>query len=52
MAEPSHSRFRPHVDADPKKPRAVALIDSLISFKNNDLGAWVRGGDILIKNSG
>ncbi|XP_033890991.3 cell surface hyaluronidase [Acipenser ruthenus] len=48
----NNARFRPHVDADPKKPRAVALIDSLISFKNNDLGAWVRGGDILIKNSG
>lgn len=46
------SRFRPHQDADPEKPRVAALIDRLISFKNNDHGAWVRGGDILIQNSG
>lgn len=45
-------RFRPHQDADPEKPRVAALIDRLISFKNNDHGAWVRGGDILIQNSG
>uniref|UniRef100_A0A8B9K828 Cell migration inducing hyaluronidase 2 n=1 Tax=Astyanax mexicanus TaxID=7994 RepID=A0A8B9K828_ASTMX len=45
-------RFRPHEDSDPTKPRVAALIDTLISFKNNDLGAWIRGGDIIIQNSG
>uniref|UniRef100_A0A8C5WC76 hyaluronoglucosaminidase n=1 Tax=Leptobrachium leishanense TaxID=445787 RepID=A0A8C5WC76_9ANUR len=48
----NNARFRPHVDADPKKPRVAALIDHLIAFKNNDHGAWVRGGDIIIQNSG
>ncbi|NWY53351.1 TMEM2 hyaluronidase, partial [Chionis minor] len=48
----NNARFRPHQDADPEKPRVAALIDRLISFKNNDHGAWVRGGDILIHNSG
>ncbi|KAM8983358.1 cell surface hyaluronidase CEMIP2 isoform 1-T3 [Ara ararauna] len=48
----NNARFRPHQDADPEKPRVAALIDRLISFKNNDHGAWVRGGDILIQNSG
>ncbi|XP_010133200.1 PREDICTED: transmembrane protein 2 isoform X2 [Buceros rhinoceros silvestris] len=48
----NNARFRPHQDADPDKPRVAALIDRLISFKNNDHGAWVRGGDILIQNSG
>ncbi|KAG8432599.1 hypothetical protein GDO86_001442 [Hymenochirus boettgeri] len=46
------ARFRPHVDADPDKPRVAALIDRLVAFKNNDHGAWVRGGDIIIQNSG
>lgn len=45
-------RFRPHQNADPSRPRVAAVIDTLISFKNNDLGAWIRGGDIIIKNSG
>uniref|UniRef100_A0A8C7B5U8 hyaluronoglucosaminidase n=1 Tax=Neovison vison TaxID=452646 RepID=A0A8C7B5U8_NEOVI len=45
------ARFRPHQDADPEKPRVAALIDRLISFKNNDNGAWVRGGDIVVQNS-
>uniref|UniRef100_G3VTP3 hyaluronoglucosaminidase n=1 Tax=Sarcophilus harrisii TaxID=9305 RepID=G3VTP3_SARHA len=45
------ARFRPHQDADPEKPRVAALIDRLITFKNNDHGAWVRGGDIIIQNS-
>lgn len=45
-------RFRPHVDADPQKPRVAAVIDSLVAFKNNDHGAWVRGGDTIIHNSG
>lgn len=46
------ARFRPHQDADPQKPRIAALIDRLIAFKNNDHGAWVRGGDIVFQNSG
>ncbi|KAM9446380.1 cell surface hyaluronidase [Clarias gariepinus] len=48
----NNARFRPHLDSDPTKPRVAALIDTLISFKNNDLGAWIRGGDIIIRNSG
>lgn len=48
----NNARFRPHEDADPNRPRVSAVIDTLISFKNNDLGAWVRGGDIIIQNSG
>ncbi|KAE8633079.1 hypothetical protein XENTR_v10001771 [Xenopus tropicalis] len=46
------ARFRPHADADPDKPRVAAVIDRLVAFKNNDHGAWVRGGDIIIQNSG
>ncbi|KAM9744403.1 cell surface hyaluronidase [Menidia menidia] len=46
------ARFRPHQNADPSRPRVAAVIDNLISFKNNDLGAWIRGGDIIIQNSG
>nr|XP_043882946.1 cell surface hyaluronidase [Solea senegalensis] len=46
------ARFRPHQNADPGRPRVAAVIDTLISFKNNDLGAWIRGGDIIIQNSG
>ncbi|XP_028269144.1 cell surface hyaluronidase isoform X2 [Parambassis ranga] len=46
------ARFRPHQNADPNQPRVAAVIDNLISFKNNDLGAWIRGGDIVIQNSG
>ncbi|KAF6123587.1 cell migration inducing hyaluronidase 2 [Phyllostomus discolor] len=45
------ARFRPHEDGDPEKPRVTAVIDRLIAFKNNDHGAWVRGGDILVRNS-
>uniref|UniRef100_A0A8C3GAH0 hyaluronoglucosaminidase n=1 Tax=Cyclopterus lumpus TaxID=8103 RepID=A0A8C3GAH0_CYCLU len=48
----SASVFRPHQNADPSRPRVAAVIDTLISFKNNDLGAWIRGGDIVIKDSG
>uniref|UniRef100_A0A672JFI6 hyaluronoglucosaminidase n=1 Tax=Salarias fasciatus TaxID=181472 RepID=A0A672JFI6_SALFA len=43
----NNARFRPHQDADPSRPRVAAVIDTLVSFKNNDLGAWIRGGDIL-----
>ncbi|KAA8592395.1 hypothetical protein FQN60_017850 [Etheostoma spectabile] len=46
------ARFRPHQNADPSRPRVAAVIGSLISFKNNDLGAWIRGGDITIQDSG
>uniref|UniRef100_A0A8C1MAQ0 hyaluronoglucosaminidase n=1 Tax=Cyprinus carpio TaxID=7962 RepID=A0A8C1MAQ0_CYPCA len=46
------ARFRPHENSAPSRPRVAALIDTLISFKNNDLGAWIRGGDIIIRNSG
>ncbi|XP_029960384.1 cell surface hyaluronidase [Salarias fasciatus] len=48
----NNARFRPHQDADPSRPRVAAVIDTLVSFKNNDLGAWIRGGDIVIQNSG
>ncbi|KAI4891650.1 hypothetical protein NFI96_020589, partial [Prochilodus magdalenae] len=48
----NNARFRPHENSDPSKPRVAAVIDTLISFKNNDLGAWIRGGDIIIQNSG
>ncbi|XP_009884454.1 PREDICTED: transmembrane protein 2-like [Charadrius vociferus] len=47
-----NARFRPHQDADPDKPRVPAVIDGLIAFKNNDHGAWARGGDIIFRNSG
>ncbi|XP_061451545.1 inactive cell surface hyaluronidase CEMIP2-like isoform X3 [Rhineura floridana] len=47
-----NARFRPHQDADPKKPRIPAVIDGLIAFKNNDHGAWARGGDIVFRNCG
>ncbi|CAM9116119.1 unnamed protein product [Lampetra planeri] len=48
----NNARFRPHQNADPSLPRMAAVIDTLISYKNNDLGAWIRGGDIIIQNSG
>ncbi|KAE8618170.1 hypothetical protein XENTR_v10009295 [Xenopus tropicalis] len=47
-----NARFRPHQDSDPTKPRIPAVIDGLIAFKNNDHGAWARGGDIIFRNSG
>ncbi|XP_058854905.1 cell surface hyaluronidase-like [Acipenser ruthenus] len=47
-----NARFRPHEDADPAKPRVPAVIDGLIAFKNNDHGAWARGGDIIFQNCG
>nr|KAF6331578.1 cell migration inducing hyaluronidase 2 [Pipistrellus kuhlii] len=47
----NNARFRPHQDGDPEKPRVAAVIDRLIAFKNNDHGAWVRGGDIVVQNS-
>uniref|UniRef100_A0A670JWU2 G8 domain-containing protein n=1 Tax=Podarcis muralis TaxID=64176 RepID=A0A670JWU2_PODMU len=47
-----NARFRPHQDADPAKPRVPAVIDGLVAFKNNDHGAWARGGDIVFRNCG
>uniref|UniRef100_A0A8C5M8K1 G8 domain-containing protein n=1 Tax=Leptobrachium leishanense TaxID=445787 RepID=A0A8C5M8K1_9ANUR len=47
-----NARFRPHQDSDPSKPRVAAVIDGLIAFKNNDHGAWARGGDIIFRNCG
>ncbi|OPJ70480.1 transmembrane protein 2-like [Patagioenas fasciata monilis] len=47
-----NARFHPHQDADPEKPRVPAVVDGLIAFKNNDHGAWARGGDIIFRNSG
>ncbi|XP_053933087.1 cell surface hyaluronidase-like isoform X4 [Cuculus canorus] len=47
-----NARFHPHQDADPEKPRVPAVLDGLIAFKNNDHGAWARGGDIIFCNSG
>uniref|UniRef100_A0A674MNE0 Cell migration inducing hyaluronidase 2 n=1 Tax=Takifugu rubripes TaxID=31033 RepID=A0A674MNE0_TAKRU len=46
------ARFRPHQEADSRLPRVAAVIDALVSYKNNDVGAWIRGGDIIIQNSG
>ncbi|XP_061674010.1 cell surface hyaluronidase [Syngnathoides biaculeatus] len=48
----NNARFRPHQNADASRPRVAAVIDTLVSFKNNDMGAWIRGGDIVIRNSG
>ncbi|XP_015198406.2 inactive cell surface hyaluronidase CEMIP2-like isoform X3 [Lepisosteus oculatus] len=47
-----NARYRPHQDADPAKPRVPAVIDGLVAFKNNDHGAWARGGDITFQNCG
>ncbi|KAG7473931.1 hypothetical protein MATL_G00101080 [Megalops atlanticus] len=47
-----YARFRPHLNADPTQPRVPALIDGLITFKNNDHGAWARGGDVTFRNCG
>lgn len=42
------SRYAPHQDADPFKPRVPALIHRFIAYKNMDQGAWVRGGDVWL----
>ncbi|XP_042333258.1 cell surface hyaluronidase-like isoform X1 [Sceloporus undulatus] len=47
-----NARFRPHQDADPKKPRVPAVIDGLVAFKNNDHGAWARGGEVIFQHCG
>ncbi|XP_072321030.1 cell migration-inducing and hyaluronan-binding protein [Eucyclogobius newberryi] len=42
------SRYGPHKDADPFKPRVPALIHRFIAYKNMDQGAWLRGGDVWL----
>uniref|UniRef100_A0A7N6A038 G8 domain-containing protein n=1 Tax=Anabas testudineus TaxID=64144 RepID=A0A7N6A038_ANATE len=39
------ARYGPHQDADPFKPRIPALIHHFVAYKNQDHGAWLRGGD-------
>ncbi|KAK1798023.1 hypothetical protein P4O66_000525 [Electrophorus voltai] len=38
------ARYGPHQDADPLKPRVPALIHHFVAYKNQDHGAWLRGG--------
>ncbi|XP_066293957.1 cell surface hyaluronidase-like [Branchiostoma lanceolatum] len=40
------ARYKPHQNSDLLLPRVPAMIEGLISFKNVEQGAWVRGGDI------
>lgn len=41
-------RYSPHQDADPLKPREPAIIRHFIAYKNQDHGAWLRGGDVWL----
>lgn len=41
-------RYSPHKDADPLKPREPAIIQHFIAYKNQDHGAWLRGGDVWL----
>jgi hypothetical protein len=41
-------RYGPHEDADPFKPRVPALIHHFVAYKNQDHGAWLRGGDVWL----
>ncbi|XP_044294790.1 cell migration-inducing and hyaluronan-binding protein isoform X2 [Varanus komodoensis] len=41
-------RYSPHQDADPLKPRQPALIRRFVAYKNQDHGAWLRGGDVWL----
>uniref|UniRef100_A0A7M4FDZ0 Cell migration inducing hyaluronidase 1 n=1 Tax=Crocodylus porosus TaxID=8502 RepID=A0A7M4FDZ0_CROPO len=43
-------RYSPHKDADPLKPREPAIIKHFIAYKNQDHGAWLRGGDVWLDN--
>ncbi|XP_049667391.1 cell migration-inducing and hyaluronan-binding protein isoform X3 [Accipiter gentilis] len=43
-------RYSPHKDADPLKPREPAIIEHFIAYKNQDHGAWLRGGDVWLDN--
>nr|XP_005989659.1 PREDICTED: cell migration-inducing and hyaluronan-binding protein [Latimeria chalumnae] len=44
------ARYGPHKDADPYKPREPALIKHFIAYKNEEHGAWLRGGDVWLDN--
>lgn len=46
----SGCRYSPHKDADPLKPREPAIIERFIAYKNQDHGAWLRGGDVWLDN--
>ncbi|XP_035660304.1 cell surface hyaluronidase-like [Branchiostoma floridae] len=50
LSRSSGIKFRPHVDADPSKPRVPAVFDGFVTYKNSMTGGWLRGGDIVIKN--
>ncbi|KAM3877484.1 cell migration-inducing and hyaluronan-binding protein [Diretmus argenteus] len=42
------ARYGPHQDGDPFKPRVPALIHHFVAYKNQDHGAWLRGGDVWL----
>lgn len=42
------ARYGPHKDADPYKPREPAIIQHFIAYKNQEHGAWLRGGDVWL----
>uniref|UniRef100_A0AAY4EPS3 G8 domain-containing protein n=1 Tax=Denticeps clupeoides TaxID=299321 RepID=A0AAY4EPS3_9TELE len=42
------ARYGPHLDSDPFKPRVPALIHHFVAYKNQDHGAWLRGGDVWL----
>uniref|UniRef100_A0A8B9K669 hyaluronoglucosaminidase n=1 Tax=Astyanax mexicanus TaxID=7994 RepID=A0A8B9K669_ASTMX len=42
------ARYGPHQDSDPFKPRVPALIHHFVAYKNQDHGAWLRGGDVWL----
>ncbi|KAM6943286.1 cell migration-inducing and hyaluronan-binding protein [Xenentodon cancila] len=42
------ARYGPHQDSDPFKPRVPALIRHFVAYKNQDHGAWLRGGDVWL----
>uniref|UniRef100_A0A8I3MRT3 hyaluronoglucosaminidase n=1 Tax=Canis lupus familiaris TaxID=9615 RepID=A0A8I3MRT3_CANLF len=42
------ARYSPHQDADPLKPREPAIIRHFTAYKNQDHGAWLRGGDVWL----
>ncbi|XP_059808562.1 cell migration-inducing and hyaluronan-binding protein [Hypanus sabinus] len=44
------ARYSPHEGADPYKPRKPAIIKNYIAYKNQDHGAWLRGGDVWLDN--
>ncbi|XP_045437570.1 cell migration-inducing and hyaluronan-binding protein isoform X2 [Pipistrellus kuhlii] len=42
------ARYSPHQDADPLKPRVPAVITQFTAYKNQEHGAWLRGGDVWL----